>query len=196
MKALLPKVSIVVSAILMVGAGLALAATPSRPGMFLYPVKQLTRSVTDYFAETIVIGVPALVRGQAEPGPTATATSLPTIAEEATVEAMPAVDAADTVAEMPPQPTATPARGVPDPALLVRPDATVPVVLAADRPSALDTESDAGGTALSQLEPAAFVEQRADERGGGSDEKRKSDGEDRTSSEDRSDDDDKGHEDD
>jgi hypothetical protein len=190
MRALLPRVSIVVSAILVMGAGLALAATPSRPGMFLYPVRQLTRSITDYFVETVVIGVPALVRGEPEPGPAATATSLPMIVEEAAMEPEPAVDAVDTVAESPPQPTVAAGRVQPDPALLVKTDATPPVVLAADPTSA---PNDAGA-ALSQQEPVVFVEQKIEKTSAGSGQNGGSGDRGRPYSDSRSDDDDKDHE--
>jgi hypothetical protein len=194
MKPVLTTVSIAMATVVILGAGFAVAAMPSRPGMFLYPVRQLTRNVTDYFVETVVIGVPALVRGQPEPEPTATATSLP-MTKEAPVAATGAVDATDSVLENPPPPTVAPTTGAPDPTLLVKPDVITAVVLATDQPSILENVLDVDGPAVSQQEPVVFVEQKIEKTSAGSDQNGGSGDGGRPHPDTRSDDDDRDHED-
>jgi hypothetical protein len=56
------RVGVVALFVLLASAALSLAGAPSRPGMFLYPVRALTQQVTGTFLDTVVIAVPAALR--------------------------------------------------------------------------------------------------------------------------------------
>jgi hypothetical protein len=103
------RVGVVALFVLLASAALSLAGAPSRPGMFLYPVRALTQQVTGTFLDTVVIAVPAALRetaggGQstspeADNSASATSDGVPTSAVSGAV---------DYVDQPPPSPTAIP----------------------------------------------------------------------------------------
>lgn len=60
MRALLVKSSMLILIILALGSGLTLAATASKPGMFLYPIKQTTRKFTGVAASPMTSPTPMI----------------------------------------------------------------------------------------------------------------------------------------
>ena len=121
------RVSVVALFVLLASAVLSVASAPSRPGMFLYPVRALTQQVTGTFLDTVVIAVPAALRETADGGQSsspdaansasATSDGVPTPAVSGAVDyvdqrlsaptAMPVVDRWPAATEVSPSPTVT-----------------------------------------------------------------------------------------
>jgi hypothetical protein len=64
MRSLLIKASIVTSLVLSLGSGITLASASSKPGMFLYPVKQTTQKAIGTFTNITAVEIPIAVPSQ------------------------------------------------------------------------------------------------------------------------------------
>jgi hypothetical protein len=64
MRSLLIKASIITSLVLSLGSGITLASASSKPGMFLYPVKQTTQKAIGTFANITAVEIPIAVPSQ------------------------------------------------------------------------------------------------------------------------------------
>jgi hypothetical protein len=64
MRSLLIKASIITSLVLSLGSGITLASASSKPGMFLYPVKQTTQKAIGTFANIAAVEIPIAVPSQ------------------------------------------------------------------------------------------------------------------------------------
>jgi hypothetical protein len=64
MRSLLIKASIITSLVLSLGSGITLASASSKPGMFLYPVKQMTQKAIGTFANIAAVEIPIAVPSQ------------------------------------------------------------------------------------------------------------------------------------
>jgi hypothetical protein len=64
MRSLLIKASILTSLVLSLGSGITLASASSKPGMFLYPVKQATQKAIGTFANIAAVEIPIAVPSQ------------------------------------------------------------------------------------------------------------------------------------
>ena len=138
------KLSVAMSSFVLVLGALSVAAVPSRPGMFLYPLRELTHRLTGHFVETIVIAVPATLREAGVPVlDSDPVLSLPTPDIPA------AVDVISPVEE--PTPTSVPPTESVGEAKPVRATvAATPTVV----PTAADTMNQNDPAAIPQLEPA------------------------------------------
>ena len=101
MRSLLIKSSIVMSVVLALSSGVTMASAPSKPGMFLYPVKQITQKATGTLGNVTALEVPTT---DARPQPAVTASGLAgDLTQEPTVS--PHVDQATATATATPAPT-------------------------------------------------------------------------------------------
>jgi hypothetical protein len=64
MRSLLIKASIMTSLVLSLGSGITLASASSKPGMFLYPVKQTTQKAIGTFSNITAVEIPIAVPSQ------------------------------------------------------------------------------------------------------------------------------------
>jgi hypothetical protein len=64
MRSLLIKASIITSLVLSLGSGITLASASSKPGMFLYPVKQTTQKAIGTFTNITAVEIPIAVPSQ------------------------------------------------------------------------------------------------------------------------------------